>query len=86
MGVAALMLWAADLLVSLTSLSLSNSLGPRGIFWLFGLIAVVAFVFIYFFVPETKGRSLEEIEESLNDRTFYPATVVRRQEALAHHD
>jgi sugar porter (SP) family MFS transporter len=86
MGVAAFMLWAADLLVSLTSLSLSNSLGPRGIFWLFGLITVAAFVFIYFFVPETKGRSLEEIEESLNDRTFYPATVVRRQEALAHHD
>jgi sugar porter (SP) family MFS transporter len=81
MGVAALMLWAADLLVSLTSLSLSNGLGPRGIFWLFGLIAVVAFVFVYFYVPETKGRSLEEIEESLHDATFYPRNAFRRREA-----
>jgi major inositol transporter-like SP family MFS transporter len=72
MGLTALMLWAADLLVSLTSLSLTSALGPRGIFWLFGGIAVVAFVFIYFRVPETKGRSLEKIEESLNEGTFYP--------------
>jgi sugar porter (SP) family MFS transporter len=86
MGLAAFGLWAADLLVSLTSLSLSNALGPRGIFWLFGLITAVAFAFIYFFVPETRGRSLEEIEESLNDRTFYPRAAARRTAALTSHD
>lgn len=35
-------------------------------FLLYGLMGVVAVVFIYLFVPETKGQSLEEIEQQLS--------------------
>jgi Sugar (and other) transporter len=35
-----------------------------------GVCCLAAFVFIYFRVPETKGRSLEEIESTLRSNTF----------------
>ncbi|PDQ34149.1 MAG: hypothetical protein B5766_13035 [Candidatus Lumbricidophila eiseniae] len=72
MGFTAFALWAADLLVSLSSLWLAETLTIRGMFWLFGLIGFAALAFVYFFAPETKGRSLENIEESLNSGTFFP--------------
>jgi MFS transporter, SP family, galactose:H+ symporter len=56
--------WAANLLVSITFLSLVQALGPSWTFWLYGLLAVASFVFAYALVPETKGRTLEEIEKS----------------------
>ena len=33
-------------------------------FWLYGALAVTAWIFCYYRVPETKGRTLEEIESS----------------------
>ena len=63
-GTAAGTNWAANLLVSITFLSLVQALGPGWTFWLYGLLAVASFVFAYALVPETKGRTLEEIEKS----------------------
>lgn len=37
-------------------------LGHAGTFWLYGLIAIGAWIFFYRLVPETKGKSLEQIE------------------------
>lgn len=37
-------------------------LGAGILFYVFGAVAVVSLVFIYFIVPETKGLTLEEIE------------------------
>jgi sugar porter (SP) family MFS transporter len=42
-----------------------ETLGNAGTFLLFGVFAVIGFVFIWFKVPETKGKSLEELEELL---------------------
>ncbi len=42
-----------------------ETLGNAGTFLLFGVFAVIGFVFIWFKVPETKGKSLEELEEML---------------------
>jgi sugar porter (SP) family MFS transporter len=44
---------------------LRNGLGAAGTFWLYGAICVAGFVFIKFKLPETKGKSLEEIERDL---------------------
>ncbi len=55
--------WAANLVVALTFLSLTNILGKPGTFWLFGAITIGSWFFAFFLVPETKGKTLEEIEE-----------------------
>ena len=54
--------WAMNLLVAVTFLTLISWLGQAGTFWLYGVVAIVAWIFFYRFVPETKGKSLEQIE------------------------
>ncbi len=65
--------WAADLLVSLVTLSLIEAIGAAGTFWLFAGVNLAAAAFVYKYVPETKGRSLEEIETSLREHRFNEA-------------
>uniref|UniRef100_A0A8C0U820 Solute carrier family 2, facilitated glucose transporter member 10 n=1 Tax=Cyanistes caeruleus TaxID=156563 RepID=A0A8C0U820_CYACU len=55
--------WAANLLISLSFLDLIDAIGFSWMFLLYGLMGVMAVVFIYLFVPETKGQSLEEIDQ-----------------------
>jgi SP family galactose:H+ symporter-like MFS transporter len=62
MGVATTANWASNLLVSLTFLTLTETLGASPTFWLYGLLTVVALIFAYRLVPETKGNTLEAIE------------------------
>jgi len=54
--------WAMNLLVAVTFLTLVAALGHAGTFWLYGLVAIGAWIFFYWLVPETKGKSLEQIE------------------------
>jgi len=62
-GLAAAFNWGSNLLVSLTFLTLLEVIGSARTFWLYGVFAIAAWIFSYFRVPETKGRTLEEIEE-----------------------
>ena len=62
MGVATLANWSANLLVAITFITLLQRLGDTLTFWLYGLIGIASWFFAYFLVPETKGKSLEEIE------------------------
>ena len=54
--------WGMNLVVAVTFLSLVGVLGHAWTFWLYGVIAIAAWVFFYRLVPETKGKSLEQIE------------------------
>jgi len=54
--------WALNLVVAVTFLTLVGVLGHAGTFWLYGVIAIGAWIFFYRLVPETKGKSLEQIE------------------------
>ena len=71
-GTAAGTNWAANLLVSLTFLSLLQALGPSWTFWLYGLLSIGSLLFSYSLVPETKGRTLEEIEQTWRSRLGRP--------------
>uniref|UniRef100_A0A667XSR3 Solute carrier family 2, facilitated glucose transporter member 10 n=1 Tax=Myripristis murdjan TaxID=586833 RepID=A0A667XSR3_9TELE len=57
--------WAANLLVTFSFLNVVDVIGLSGTFLLYGLTAVAAVVFFYFMLPETKGKSLEEIDKEL---------------------
>jgi MFS family permease len=63
MSVATAGVWGACYLVSLTFPTLLARLGSAQTFWTYGAMCAVALVFVWFFVPETKGKSLEEIEK-----------------------
>jgi len=54
--------WGMNLVVSVTFLSLISVLGEAETFWLYGAIAVAAWIFFYRLVPETNGKTLEQIE------------------------
>lgn len=62
MSVAVFSLWAAVFLVSQTFPILMGSIGNAFTFWIYMLMAICAFVFVWKMVPETKEKTLEEIE------------------------
>ena len=68
MSLATMAIWAFDFLVTATFLTVVEHLGMRGCFLLFAALCVAAFVFSLKMVPETRGRTLEQIEESWNAR------------------
>jgi SP family sugar porter-like MFS transporter len=55
-------LWAACFLLTYTFPLLNASLGAAGTFWTYGAVCMAGAVFLALRLPETKGRSLEEIE------------------------
>jgi sugar porter (SP) family MFS transporter len=69
MSVASIANWGSNWLVALTFPVLLAAFGGAGSFWLFAGLGIVAWFFVYFRVPETKGRSLEEIEASFRGTT-----------------
>jgi sugar porter (SP) family MFS transporter len=78
-GAAAGANWAANLLVSLTFLTFLNALGPSKTFSLYSVLAIASFVFSYYLVPETRGRTLEDIEQFWRSRKLSKITDKRRE-------
>ena len=68
MSVAVCALWIACFILTYTFPMLNAKLGAAGTFWLYAVICVLGFIFIFFKLPETKGKSLEEIERELVDK------------------
>jgi SP family sugar porter-like MFS transporter len=65
MAVGTFSLWTACFLLTYTFPLLNRGLGSYGTFWLYGIICVLGFIFVKKMLPETKGKSLEEIEKEL---------------------
>ena len=57
--------WALDFLISLTVLSMISLLSPTGLFWTYAVLGLAGLVYLYRKLPETKGRSLEDVARSL---------------------
>ena len=78
-GAHSAMLWGANLILTGTALTVVNLLGVGGAMVLYGLFNLIGFFFIYFLVPETAGRSLEDIEHSLHEGTFQPYRAKKKK-------
>lgn len=63
MSVAIFFLWLSVYVVSQTFPMLLESIGSAWTFWIYMIMSVIAFFFVWNLVPETKGKSLEEIEQ-----------------------
>lgn len=66
MGVATFALWASCFILTYTFPTLNSWMGSHGTFWLYGAICVLGFLFVRARLPETKQKSLEEIEQELS--------------------
>jgi len=54
--------WSANLIVALSFLTLTQVVGKPGTFWLYGAVSIAGWLFAFYLVPETKGKTLEQIE------------------------
>ena len=64
-GIAAFVNWACNYIVSLTFLDLLYFMGSALTFFVYAIIGVFAFLFSLFFIPETKGKTVTEIQNML---------------------
>jgi sugar porter (SP) family MFS transporter len=60
--------WVLDLIIASSVLTLINTITATGMFWLYGLFGIIGILFVYRIVPETKGRTLEEVDAELMQR------------------
>jgi SP family sugar porter-like MFS transporter len=67
MSVSVVALWLGNFLLSQTFPVMYEKLGLANCFWVYAAICLVGFIFIYIKLPETKGKTLEQIERELVD-------------------
>lgn len=67
MGSAIFAMWIANFLISLAFPMLLASVGLSGAFLIFALIGIASGIFVIKCIPETRNRSLEQIEHYLHD-------------------
>jgi len=67
MSVAVMSLWAASFILTYTFPLLNHGFGAATTFWIYAGVCVAGFAFIKQRLPETKGKTLEEIEQSWKD-------------------
>lgn len=60
--------WGTNLFVSLTFLDMLSGIGTSSTFVFYAVVCILALLFVYKYVPETKGRTLEQISAELNAR------------------
>lgn len=62
MAISIMSMWVADTIVNYLTPIMLNNIGAAGTFWIFSAFCAIAFVTVYKLLPETKGKSLEQIE------------------------
>jgi MFS transporter, SP family, major inositol transporter len=70
-GLSVFCLWIANAFLGLYFPSLVAAVGITGSFFLFGVVGILALAFIYTQVPETRGRTLEALEEDVTTGAIY---------------
>lgn len=66
MALSIMTMWIADTIVGQLTPVMLRQLGTAATFWIFAFFCLVAFVTVYILLPETKGRSLEDIENNIH--------------------
>ncbi|XP_035534640.1 solute carrier family 2, facilitated glucose transporter member 12 isoform X1 [Morone saxatilis] len=77
--------WATNLLISMTFLTVTEKIGVPNVMFLYAAMSFVLLVFVILCVPETKGRTLEEISKELAKKKHFEVRLCRQvqpQESL----
>jgi sugar porter (SP) family MFS transporter len=80
MGISVFCLWIANAFLGLYFPTLVAAMGITGTFFGFAVVGVLALLFIWKFVPESRGRTLEDVEEGVTTGNIFtvPAEQGRR--------
>ncbi|MBQ0019004.1 MAG: MFS transporter [Bacteroidales bacterium] len=68
MAICTFALWTGCCTLTFSFPSMNAALGSSGTFWIYSLICLLALIYLWRNCPETKGKSLEELEEELTGR------------------
>jgi sugar porter (SP) family MFS transporter len=79
-GIAVFLLWITNFFVGLFFPTLVAGIGISYTFFLFAVVGALSFLFVWTMVPETRGRSLEELEEQFR-QYGNPAQATVKQSA-----
>jgi sugar porter (SP) family MFS transporter len=60
--------WGLNLVISLTVLTAFEAFSPSGLFWIYAVFGLLGFFYLKRFLPETRNRTLEEVEAILRSR------------------
>ncbi|XP_050096987.1 facilitated trehalose transporter Tret1 isoform X2 [Anopheles aquasalis] len=69
--------WSCTFVVTKTFADITDAIGNHGAFWMFGSVCIIGLLFVILYVPETQGKSLEDIERKMMGR-------VRRMSSVAN--
>lgn len=67
MSIGATAHWLANFLLTFSFPTIKDTIGWANNFWLYGLVCLLGFIVLYFYLPETKGKTLEDIEREIAD-------------------
>ena len=68
LGLSIMVMWVADTVMGQLTPVLLREAGTASTFWIFAFFCMVAFITVYKLLPETKGKSLEEIEAFMDEK------------------
>ncbi len=60
--------WTFAFIVTVSFKTMEHGLKDQGVFWLYSGVCILSIIFVLVFVPETKGKTLEEIEAEFQGR------------------
>jgi sugar porter (SP) family MFS transporter len=79
-SVHAAVLWGSNLITTSTALSMVSLLGTGGAMWVYAGLNFLCFLFVWRFLPDTTGHSLEDVENHLRAGTFLSLRMKRSTE------
>lgn len=68
--------WTTNLIISMTFLSLVKAITKYGAFYFYAFLCLLGWLFLYFKLPETKGKTLEEIQYLFSESAPPPWKMV----------
>lgn len=71
--------WLMAFVVTHNYSKLTDAIQPYGTFWIFCGFCAVGIIFVYFLVPETKGKTLEQIQRELNNWRIWKSDRMKRK-------
>ena len=80
MGVAVFVLWIANGVIALNVPVVVEVMG-LGLFGIFAVANLISFLFVLKFVPETRGHTLEDLEEHVTDGSIFHSITKKKQAA-----